>query len=64
MKIIMIDANKDELAANKRVADTIVDALANFLDNFTVPNSYVKTLYDNDNNNNNLEEEVDEDGSN
>lgn len=61
MKIIMFEANKEELAANKRVADTIVDTLTNFLDSFTVLNNY---SYLNDTDNNNSEEEDDEDGSN
>lgn len=34
MKIFIIEANKEELAANKRVADVIVDTLTTFLDNF------------------------------
>lgn len=34
MKIIILEANKEELAANKRVADVIVDTLTTFLDNF------------------------------
>lgn len=34
MKIIILEANKEELAANKRVADVIVDTLTDFLDNF------------------------------
>lgn len=63
MKIIILEADKEELAANRRIADTIVDVLTNFLDSFTVLNNYTEQ-YDNNNDNNILEEEVDEDGSN
>ena len=35
MKIIIFEADKEELAANKRVADTIVDTLSSFLNSFT-----------------------------
>lgn len=40
MKIIIFEANKEELAANKRVADTIVDTLTTFLDSFTKLSEY------------------------
>lgn len=52
MKIIIFEANKEELAANKRVADTIVDTLTTFLDSFTKLSEY-----SNDNNNEDYEEE-------
>lgn len=39
MKIIILEANKEELAANKRVADVIVDTLTTFLDNFAKLNN-------------------------
>lgn len=59
MRIMMVEVSKEELAANRRVADSIVDTLVNFLDNFTVPNNY-----NNNNDDDILEEEVDEDSSN
>lgn len=41
MRIFIIEANKEELAANKRVADVIVDTLTTFLDNFAnINNNY------------------------
>jgi len=40
MKIIIFEANKEELAANKQVADTIVDTLSTFLDSFTKLSEY------------------------
>lgn len=46
MKIIILEANKEELAANKRVADVIVDTLTTFLDNFAKLNNN----YDEDDN--------------
>jgi hypothetical protein len=52
MKIIIFEANKEELAANKRVADTIVDTLTTFLDSFTKLSEY-----SNNDNNNNEEEQ-------
>lgn len=53
MKIIIFEANKEELAANKRVADTIVDTLTTFLDSFTKLSEYSS----NDNNNEDKEEQ-------
>lgn len=50
MKILIIETNKEELEANKRVADGIVDTLVTFLD------SFVKLTDYKDNNNNNEEE--------
>lgn len=35
MKLIYIEATDKDLAANKRVADTLVDALSGFVDCFT-----------------------------
>lgn len=55
MKIIMFEADKEELAANKRVADTIVDTLTTFLDSFTKLSEY--SNYSNDDNNNDEDEE-------
>ena len=33
MKIIIVEATADELKANKRVADSIIDAFTSFADN-------------------------------
>lgn len=40
MKIIILEADKEELAANKRVADGIVDTLVTFLDSFVKLTDY------------------------
>lgn len=47
MKIFIIEANKEELAANKRVADVIVDTLTKFLDNFANINNCDNKFLDN-----------------
>lgn len=47
MKIIILEANKEELAANKRVADVIVDTLTTFLDNFAKINNSNNKFLDN-----------------
>lgn len=47
MKIFIIEANKEELAANKRVADVIVDTLTTFLDNFANINNSDNKFLDN-----------------
>lgn len=57
MKILIIETNKEELAANKRIADGIVDTIVNFLDSFVKLTDYTE-------NNNYSEKEDDEDGSN
>lgn len=57
MKILIIETNKEELAANKRIADGIVDTIVNFLDSFVKLTDYTE-------NNNYSEKEDNEDGSN
>ena len=47
MKIFIIETNKEELAANKRVADVIVDTLTKFLDNFANINNSNNKFLDN-----------------
>lgn len=40
MKILMIEATAEELRSNKRVMDTIVDALNNFTDSIVYPDAF------------------------
>ena len=40
MKILIIETNKEELEANKRVADGIVDTIVTFLDSFVKLTDY------------------------
>ena len=40
MKILIIETNKEELEANKRVADGIVDTIVTFLDSFVKLTEY------------------------
>lgn len=56
MKIIIFEASKEELAANKRVADTIVDTLSTFLDSFTKLSEYSNYNRNVDNNKEDEEE--------
>lgn len=60
MKIIIFEADKEELAANRRVADTIVDALTNFLDSFTRLDAFSNSDSDSDINNNEDNEDNEE----
>lgn len=36
----MFEASREDLAANRRVADTIVDALSTFVDSFARPDAF------------------------
>ena len=59
MKIIIFEANKEELAANKRIADTLVDTISTFLDSFTRLSNYSNSnmFVDDDSDDSNNEEE-------